>query len=318
MKNGTVIKEMSDASIAEEMALVNACSRRELSEEEVYLFTVALCDNDIDRDNERFTVEALFALEKLFVGKTGIIDHDPSAKNQKARIISCRVESVEGKTTALGDQLFRLTARAYIRRTEGNQELIEAIEAGIVKEVSVGCSVEKTICSVCRNDMRSPMCNHIKGRVYNGEKCYGELCEPADAYEFSFVAVPAQRAAGVIKSGIKEKNMDTIKTILECEKDIFLAESDLNALREYIGELKKNADYAEAYRAELCERLREKFAGLKIQIDSGVSKTIIEKLDVAEMQALIKALDKVSCRQAAPQLCGCPEQKGNGNTEFRI
>ena len=88
MKNGMVIKSAAHDTLTDEMALVNTYSRRELSADEVYLFTVALCDNDIDRDNERFTVESLFELEKLFVGKTGIIDHDPTAKNQKARIIS--------------------------------------------------------------------------------------------------------------------------------------------------------------------------------------------------------------------------------------
>ena len=136
MKNGQVIKSAADYDTQSELELINGYSRRQLTADEVYVFTVALCDNDIDRDNERFTVESLFALEKLFVGKTGIIDHDPTAKNQKARIISCRVESVDGETTVLGDQLFRLTARAYIPRTEGNRELIESIEAGIVKEVS--------------------------------------------------------------------------------------------------------------------------------------------------------------------------------------
>ena len=127
MKNGQVIKSAADCDMQRELELINGYSRRQLAADEVYVFTVALCDNDIDRDNERFTVESLFALEKLFVGKTGIIDHDPTAKNQKARIISCRVESVDGETTVLGDQLFRLKARAYIPRTAGNRELIEAI-----------------------------------------------------------------------------------------------------------------------------------------------------------------------------------------------
>jgi len=318
MKNGTVIKGTRDFDAAGEMALVNTYSRRELSEDEVYLFTVVLCDNDVDRDNERFTVESLFALEKLFVGKTGILDHDPTAKNQKARIISCKVESVEGRTTVLGDQLFRLTARAYILRTEANAELIEAIEAGIVKEVSVGCSVEKTVCSICRNDMRSPLCSHIKGHAYNGELCCGELSDPTDAYEFSFVAVPAQRAAGVIKTGIKERTMKNIKTLLESEKELSLSKSEADSLREYVGELEKKAQYADAYRAELCETLRQKIAERRIEVDYGASKSIMGKLDVAELQALIKALCRTSAAQPAPQLCRRTSEQTVGNTEFKI
>ncbi len=318
MKNGMVVKSVGGENLTEEMALVNTYARRELSPDEVYLFTVVLCDNDIDRDHERFTVESLFALEKLFVGKTGIIDHDPTAKNQKARIISCRVDAVEGRSTALGDELFRLTARAYIRRTEANRELIEAIEAGIVKEVSVGCSVERTVCSVCRNDMRSPLCNHIKGREYNGEKCYGELMEPTDAYEFSFVAIPAQRAAGVIKTGTKVNHMNTIKTILASENEILLAKSDVDSLRAYVGELEKKAQYADAYRAELCEKLRQTVAERHIEVDYHTAKSIMEKLDAAELQALIKALDKKPARAAHPQLCPDTADGLRGNTEFRI
>ena len=318
MKNGMVVKAAETERLTDEMALVNAYSRRELSPDEVYLFTVVLCDNDVDRDHERFTTDSLYSLEKLFVGKTGILDHDPAARNQKARIISCRVERVEGAVNVLGDALYRLTARAYIRRTEANRELIEAIEAGIVKEVSVGCSVEKTLCSVCGSDMRSPQCSHIKGRTYSGTLCVGELCDPTDAYEFSFVAVPAQRGAGVIKTGMKEKHMDTIKTIMESEKELVLSQSDVRSLKEYVGELEKKAQYADAYRSQLCEGLRRAAAERHITLDYDVSQSIIGKLDVTELQALTKALQTGSKRAAAPQLCGVPAVNAGGNTEFRI
>ena len=77
MHNGTVIKAAPvgaspcEAVTPEELALINTYTRRPLTAEEVYVFSVTLCDNDVDRDGERFPVESLFALEKLFVGKTG-------------------------------------------------------------------------------------------------------------------------------------------------------------------------------------------------------------------------------------------------------
>ena len=316
MKNGQVIKSAQVNDLRKEMELVNRYSRRELSEEEVYLFTVALCDNDVDRDHERFTVESLFELEKLFVGKTGIIDHDPTAKNQKARIISCKVESVEGAVTSLGDQLFRLTARAYIRRTQGNAELIEAIEAGIVKEVSVGCSMGQTICSICRNDMRSPLCHHQKGREYDGELCYGELTEPKDAYEFSFVAVPAQRAAGVMK-GYKEKDMNEIRKSLTGENEVTLSQGEAARLREYIKGLESDNTYAKAYREELTQRLKTALREKGVALDYVVENCILSKLSVDEAQALLKALGRRE-KKAISQL-GTEGSDGLiGNTEFRI
>ena len=318
MKNGHVIKS-GVYDTAAEMELINSYSRRQLSPDEVYVFSVALCDNDVDRDNERFTVESLFALEKLFVGKTGIIDHDPTAKNQKARIISCKVESVEGARTALGDELFRLTARAYIPRTQGNAELIEAIEAGIVKEVSVGCSIAHTICSVCRQDMRSPSCGHVKGREYDGELCCGELCEPTDAYEFSFVAVPAQRGAGVIKSGYheKEKNMKDMNKLLDCER-LTLESDDLSALKEYIGSLKAEAECAKAYREELTKCFRDRLADRGIELNYATSVSVADKLSIPEMREFIAALAVSGSEKAAPQLRRPASGTFAGNTEFRI
>ena len=171
------INAVTDSTTAEvtdkEMELINAYSRRKLTKDEVYVFGVVLCDNDIDRDNERFTVESLFELEKLFVGKTGIFDHSPTAKNQTARIFACSVESVDGRKTATGDDYFRLTARAYIPKTKGNDEIIQAIDSGILKEVSIGCAAGEVKCSVCGESLNH--CSHIKGETYGGRKCYGEL-----------------------------------------------------------------------------------------------------------------------------------------------
>ena len=62
MKNGQVIKSVVDYDAQSELELINGYSRRQLTADEVYVLTVALCDNDIDRDYERFTVESLFAL----------------------------------------------------------------------------------------------------------------------------------------------------------------------------------------------------------------------------------------------------------------
>ena len=67
----------------EDLALINALARRELKAEEVYTFAVRLCDNDIDRDGERFAVETLEELAGLFTGAPGIFDHQWSAKDRR-------------------------------------------------------------------------------------------------------------------------------------------------------------------------------------------------------------------------------------------
>lgn len=73
-----------------------------MQKNEVYAFSVVLCDNDVDRDGERFTTDSLYELEKLFVGKTGIIDHNPSAKNRRQEFSAVRIEKIDGQKTGFG------------------------------------------------------------------------------------------------------------------------------------------------------------------------------------------------------------------------
>ena len=49
----------------EEMERINAMSKKKLEPGEVYAFAVRLCDNEIDRDNERFPAATLEELDKL-------------------------------------------------------------------------------------------------------------------------------------------------------------------------------------------------------------------------------------------------------------
>jgi hypothetical protein len=189
----------------EEMGLINGLARRELKAEEVYTFTVRLCDNEVDREWERFPRATLEELAGLFVGKSGIFDHNWSAAGQAARIYKAEVVEEPGAATRAGDPACYLKGWAYMLRNEANADLIDEIEGGIKKEVSVGCSVEREVCSVCGEALGK--CHHVKGRTYNGKLCWGELKGAGDAYEWSFVAVPAQPRAGVMKGlapGLKE------------------------------------------------------------------------------------------------------------------
>lgn len=178
---------------------INGFSRKTLTADEVYAFPVILCDNEIDRDDERFSVEALQKLAELFVGKTGIFDHNPKGQNQTARIFDTEVKTDPDRVTSYGEPYVYLMAKAYMIRTGKSTDLIAEIEGGIKKEVSVSCSVKRQICSVCGADMKKTPCTHIKGAEYGGVVCSVILDEPYDAYEWSFVAVPAQKNAGVTK-----------------------------------------------------------------------------------------------------------------------
>ena len=183
---------------ADDLAFINALARRELEADEVYTFALRLCDNDIDRDFERFDDAALDELAPMFVGVSGVFDHRWSAREQTARIYRTQVMGADGTLTADGRPCRFLKGWAYMMRTEENAALIAEIDGGIKREVSVGCAVEKVVCSVCGQELGQ--CPHEKGEEYDGQICCGVLTGATDAYEWSFVAVPAQRKAGVIKS----------------------------------------------------------------------------------------------------------------------
>ena len=98
------------ALAGEELALINRQALKELTEEEVFVFRVAACDNQVDREQERFTEAALDRLAELYVGKTVIMDHRWSANGQTARIYAGAVEESEG--------VRRLVLRAYMLRND--------------------------------------------------------------------------------------------------------------------------------------------------------------------------------------------------------
>lgn len=204
-----------------DMEKLNRFTRRTLTEEEVYLFDVILCDNDVDRDMERFSDTALEQMQKLFVGKTGIFDHNMRSGGQTARIYDTAVVTGSDKRTKDGRPYRSLRAKAYMVRTDSNADLIREIEGGIKKEVSVSCSAAKRVCSVCGADRTQAVCVHVPGRTYDDKFCHIILDDVQDAYEWSFVAVPAQVGAGVTKhfSGKENDGMEQVQeTLQEVEK----------------------------------------------------------------------------------------------------
>lgn len=186
-----------------ELKAINKLALVPLTADQVFTFKAVLCDNELDRTYERFSLKALQDLKKLFLGKTVIKDHRRSADNQVARIYATELVQSD-KATQSGELYTQLVARCYMVRTAGNADLIAEIQGGIKKEGSVGCAVTSSICSICGTDNAKTYCPHWPGRSYGKEGgaqvCTFTLSGARDAYEFSLVAVPAQRAAGVSKS----------------------------------------------------------------------------------------------------------------------
>lgn len=195
--------ESQDVTDAE-LRAINKYTLSPLTAEEVFTFKAVLCDNDIDRDSEKFTVKALEEMKKLFLGKTVIKDHSWSANDQVARIYATELVYDEKTATKSGEAYVKLVAHCYMVKTPSNADLIAEIKGGIKKEGSVGFRAASAICSICGTDNAKNYCRHMPGRSYEKEggaqTCIYTLASVSDAYEFSLVAVPAQKKAGVSKS----------------------------------------------------------------------------------------------------------------------
>ena len=264
---------------AVQLEAINAQARAKLTQEQVYVFSLRLCDDQIDRDQERFDTAALPGLAKLFIGKTGIIDHNWSSDKQVARIFETQVVQEDG--------ISFIKAWAYIRRGGNNDEVIADIEAGIKKEISVGCAMGRSICSVCGSEYGS--CGHSKGESYDGMVCCAILCEPLDAYEFSFVAVPAQQDAGVLKaiSGRNRKLKDLAEE--------FGAQSEYRALY-------KDAELGKRYRRELEDDVVRLCLSLELGAEEPVLRNIVKTAAAEDLIPLKEALNQ-RMAQWMPMTC---------------
>ncbi|MCH5352361.1 MAG: hypothetical protein J1E06_02715 [Acutalibacter sp.] len=317
MKEGMVIK--SGDAAAEEMEKINRYTRREYKPEEVYTFSLILCDNEIDRDFERFSAAALSKLQELFLGKTCILDHERKSANQTARIYDTALEREESRITRAGEPYVRLTAKAYLPKTEKNRETVELIESGILKEVSISCAVKKSVCGICGKES----CSHQKGREYGGKLCSRILEEPTDAYECSFVAVPAQREAGVRKSwkdpaGMADEGLEKLSAAGE---QVTLTAEEARSLRDKLRTLTEQAVWGQGYQASLQADILKYSRLIQPEVPEDVMKTAIQHLSLEELTRLGKAYAMMTQRvlPLRPQLAPSEKTaKEETNGAYRI
>ena len=266
-----------------ELAAINALNGTSLTAEEVYTFAVRLCDNQTDRDQEYFGREDLAALAALFVGKTGIFDHSWSAKDQTARIYRTELVEEPGVTSEAGEPGCYLKGYAYMLRTQENAGLIAEIQGGIKKEVSVSCAVARQVCSICGGEIHDRgSCSHVKGQIYGNKRCIVRLAEPTDAFEWSFVAVPAQPKAGVVKGYRKEDSLGQMLADLGRE----------GSWREELRLLEQQAETGRRY----LERLRRETVRLGLMAEAGLGgdtlRAITDKLEERELEELRACYEK--------------------------
>lgn len=161
------------------------------------------------------------------------------------------------------------------------------------------------MCSICGEE--SGTCGHQKGQEYGGKLCYAELREPTDAYEWSFVAVPAQREAGVMKR-FDPAGEDALEQYVKRSKK-FQKTWDI---------LQKQAELGRSY----LKGLRREVVRLALvsdeTLDGEVFEGIAAKLDEPELLELKKVYEARSRKLFPSQLRAGTERKETDGDMFRV
>ena len=244
----------------QDLKKINKYTLSPVKAEDVFIFKATIADNEQDdRNYMPFNLKALQDLKKLYPGKTMLKDHSRRADNQIARIFDTELVQNANKQTELGELHTELVAKIYMIKTDSNKDLIAEIMGGIKKEVSTSTVPEKMVCSVCGVDNMKDYCRHYPGREYDvtdmsgkstKRRCKMLLHGAKEAYELSFVAVPAQPRAGTHKSvgftkPIAEAPETTPETINENLKEVEEMDARIFALKVKIAESFFNSESEE-------------------------------------------------------------------------
>ena len=156
----------------------------------------------INNNLDCWSREVLARSYQTFIGAHNFVEHVQVSELSKGRIIDAVLRDV-------GDSLYVDILVATDRKHE---QLVSDISSGKMNSMSMGCSVDFTICTKCGNVAadETEMCKHVKyekGNVFFDEKGHkhrvAELCghktEPGTCgvtfIEASWVAVPAFKGA---------------------------------------------------------------------------------------------------------------------------
>ena len=318
-KQSIIEKTAAGATITPaQLEKINSFTRRKLNTDDIFTFSIILCDNEIDRDGERFTCESLEVLAELYRGKTGIFDHSAQAKHQSARIFDTEIIVDEHRQVPGGEAYTWLKAWAYMVRCDKNHDLILEIDAGIKKEVSVGCAVGKILCSVCGADQKQNACTHQKGESYGGIICHHVLCNPTDAYEWSFVAVPAQRSAGVIK-GYMPLGNDLFERINKSSGGINLNSTEVQVLKTKLAQLESLCKAGEEYISTLRHDFIRKACLAQPALEPATLEDIASTMTTSQLKSLCKGFAaSATAALPCPQLIPQPPKDPTADYQFLI
>lgn len=179
---GYLVGQRSLDQAVELLAEVNRFALQPLAADDVAVFTMDLCHNQIDRHFSRFPDEELDRINAMVPGRPLMERHDLRGTLPRGTFFRSRLNQDGDRVSVRPD--------VYVLRTGDNRDFIRNIEGGVYRETSIGFSFQMPECSICAKDLRT--CDHIPGRTYGGELCHFIMRDVVDVIEGSVVPSGSQ------------------------------------------------------------------------------------------------------------------------------
>jgi hypothetical protein len=293
-------KSLINKSVATEddLALINKNTINPLSVEDVFVFKVKLCDNELDRVNDHMTDNFLNEFADKAKSLTGITNHDWDAEGQMSRLYDTEVVEEEGVTNKLGEPYKYVLGKAYTLNKF--QDYIDKISSGLLKETSVSFESTEEVCSICgKQTLKGPdnvaVCpdGHVMGETYDGKLAYNDLKGVKDVFEWSLVAVPCQRDSGIVNKSYGGINLMK-KGALFFNR--WLKSKGLEAEASDVEKFKSDEDVTEDDIKEILaenDRLLDENKALKAELEGLKTQNKTEKIEAA-CKAYVESLNPLT------------------------
>ena len=125
---GYNISESMGTPSMEDFEIIKEYVSSDTTIDDIFVYKLKLCDNEIDRDLEQFSTDCLYDIASLFKGKVGVYDHDWQSSKIHSRIYKAYPVTIEDKFNTQGEPYTYVEAFAYT--TKENIDLINDIKKG--------------------------------------------------------------------------------------------------------------------------------------------------------------------------------------------
>jgi hypothetical protein len=150
-----------------------------------------LCNSARDHEFSRFSLGALLEVAELLPGKPVLTGHNYRTLPEGRFFNAQRVYRDLGQQK---DDSYWVRGDFYVPTTPRGNELVDYIDAGVYREVSLGWSCLRATCSLCGNDINDRnMCGHVPGEVYEAGICDYEFGGITKVLEGSLVFAGGQK-----------------------------------------------------------------------------------------------------------------------------